>query len=140
MHRTCIAVIDAARARLFTYDRTADGGDVREELVETADLVNPGRRLAQSRGFPFDDHGDARLAEMDRTFAKQIAAEVRRLTDDPRARRLLLCASPNMLGEMRRVAPFARDGVPVEELARDLVALTTPQLRAQLGEYGLLPT
>jgi protein required for attachment to host cells len=130
MHRTCIAVIDATRARLFTFDRTAEGDGVHEELVETNDLVNPGRRL---------DHGDAHQEEMDRTFAKQIGAEIRRLTDDPRARRLVLCASPNMLGEMRHVAPLARDGVAVEEIARDLVKLNTPQLRAQLRDYGLLP-
>jgi protein required for attachment to host cells len=139
MHRTCIAVIDATRARLFTFDRTAANGAVHEDLVETADLVNPGRRLASSRGFPYDDHGDARQEEMDRTFAKQIAAEVRRLTADPRARRLVVCASPNMLGEMRQLAPFARDGVAVDEIARDLVKLSGPQIRAQLREYGLLP-
>ena len=139
MHRTCIAVIDATRARLFTFDRSAEGDGVHEELIETTDLVNPGRRLAASRGFPYDDHGDARQEEMDRTFAKQIAAEIRRLTDDPLARRLVLCASPNMLGEMRKVAPLARDGVAVEEMARDLVKLNAPQLRAQLRDYGLLP-
>ncbi len=139
MHRTCIAVMDAARARLFTLDRTADAGGVREELVESADLVNPARRLASSRGFSHDDHGDARVAELDRTFAKQIAVELRRLTDDPRARRLVVCASPNMLGTIRQVAPLARDGVAVEELARDLVSLTATQLRERLEEYGMLP-
>lgn len=131
--------MDASRARLFTLDRTADAGGVHEELVESADLVNPGRRLASSHGFPYDDHGDARVAEIDRTFAKQIAAEVRRLTDDPRARRLVVCASPNMLGTFRQVAPFARADVAVEEVAHDLVKLTAPQLRARLEEYGLLP-
>ncbi len=139
MHRTCIAVIDATRARLFTLDRIAESGGVHEEFVETGDLVNPGRRLAASRGFPYDDHGDARQQEMDRAFAKQIAAEVSRLTADPRARRLVVCASANMLGEMRKLEPFARDGVTVDEIARDLVSLSAHQLRAQLQDYGLLP-
>lgn len=139
MHRTCIAVIDATRARLFTFDRTADSGEVHEELVETADLVNPGRRLASSRGFPYDDHGDARQEEMDRTFAKQIAEETRRLTTDPRTRKLVVCASPGMLGEMRQLAPLAPAGVITEEIARDLVKLSPTQLRAQLRDYGLLP-
>jgi protein required for attachment to host cells len=139
MYRTCIAVIDASRARLFTFDRTADVGEPREALTETTDLINPARRHAASRGYPYDDHGDARLDEMDRTFAKQIATEIRRLTDDPQARRLLVCASPNMLGQMRQLAPFAREGIAVEEIARDLVKLTAPQLREQLQEYGALP-
>lgn len=139
MHRTCIAVIDAARARVFTFERSAESEGLREELRETVDLVNPGRRLAAARGFPYDDHGDARLAELDRTFAKTIAAEVHRVIDDPNTRQLVVCASPNMLGTLRQVARFARDGLAVEEIARDLVNLNPTELRSQLATYGVLP-
>src|SRR5260221_11890990 len=51
MYRTCIAVVDATRARLFTYDRFADESGVHDELVERSDLVNPIRRQRPSEGF-----------------------------------------------------------------------------------------
>ena len=139
MHRTCIGIIDATRARLFTLDRNADGGTVHEDMVEVVDLVNPARHLPASRGFPYDDHGDARMAELDRTFAKQIAKEIGGILADRRARRLVVCATPGMLGELRQAASFARDGLEIEEIARDLAQLTAPQIRTKLGEYGVLP-
>ena len=155
MQRTCIAVIDASRARLFLYDRTAEVTGIREDLVETTDLVNPARRLTQgeqltdsrpgsgrvgSRGFTYDDHRGARTEELDRSFAKLIAHEVHRLTASPQVQRLIICASPRMLGELRQAAHvFERPALAVDEVDRDLVKLTPPQLRAQLGEYGLLP-
>jgi hypothetical protein len=38
MYRACIAVVDASRARLFTYERSNDA-DGHEELAELTDLV-----------------------------------------------------------------------------------------------------
>ncbi|MBL0215274.1 MAG: host attachment protein [Myxococcales bacterium] len=138
MHRTCIAIMDASRARLFTLDRTAETGTVSESLVEDTGLVNPARRTEGSE-WDYDDHRNHRIEELERTFAKQVATEVRRLTADPKVRRLIVCASPNMLGELRQVASFERPGLEIEETARDLVKLTPHQIRTQLGEYGLLP-
>lgn len=139
MHRTCIAVIDASRARLFTLDRTADNGAVDEALTEDKDLVNPGRRT-EGRDWDHNDHRNGRIEELDRTFAKSIAAEVGRLTSDPRVKRLIVCASPNMLGELRQAGSFERPGLAIEETGHDLTKLTAHQIRAQLGKYGLLPT
>lgn len=155
MHRTCIAVVDASRARLFTFDRSVEAGGMHEELVETTDLVNPARRLTQgeqlsdsrpgssrvgTRGFAYDDHREARTEEIDRGFAKLIAQELQRLTLSPQVQRLIVCASPRMLGELRQASrTFERSGLEIAELARDLVKLTPPQLREQLGDYGLLP-
>ncbi|MBL9017658.1 MAG: host attachment protein [Myxococcales bacterium] len=155
MQRTCIAVVDAAHARLFLFDRSAEATGLHEELVETTDLVNPARRLTQgeqltesrpgsgrvgTRGFAYDDHRGARTDELDRAFAKSIAQELQRLTVSPQVQRLILCASPRMLGELRQAArTFERGGLEVAEVARDLVKLTPPELRERLGEYGLLP-
>jgi protein required for attachment to host cells len=155
MQRTCIAVVDASRARLFMFERSAEPTGLHENLVETTDLVNPARRLTQSeqlsesrpgssrvgpRGFAFDDHREARTGELDRSFAKLVAQELQRLTLSPQVQRLVVCASPRMLGELRHAAPtFERTGLEVAEVARDLVKLTPSQLRERLGEYGLLP-
>lgn len=155
MQRTCIAVVDASRARLFLLDRSAEAAGIEEQLVEAADLINPARRLTQgeqlsdsrpgssrvgTRGFAYDDHREARTEEIDRGFAKLIAQELQRLTVSPQVQRLIVCASPHMLGELRQAAhTFERSGLEITEVARDLVKLTPPQLRVRLGDYGLLP-
>jgi protein required for attachment to host cells len=154
MYRTCIAIMDASVARFFTLDRTSDGDGLREDLVEGTDFVNPGRRLTQGEqladarqgmghangvSFAYDDHRMSRQAEIDRGFARQVAAELHRLTDDMRVRHLIICASPGMLGELRQCArAYARPGLEVDEMPRDLVKLTPPQIRDRLREYGLL--
>ena len=51
MKRACIAIVDAARARIYTYDQTTDGGRSAPAgaLHEKIDLVNPGRRGHDAR-------------------------------------------------------------------------------------------
>jgi len=156
MYRTCIAIVDATRARLFTFDRTAEpGGPVREDLVERTDLVNPARHQTStelfsdapgsgrsgSHSYGIDDHRDSHIDALDASFAKEIDVEIQRLIRDPNARRLIVCASPRMLGDLRKVAgSFERDGLTVDEVPRDLVKLTAPQIREHLSSYGLLPS
>jgi protein required for attachment to host cells len=154
MQRTCIAVVDAARARLIILTRTnlADGGPG-EELTETADLANPGRRLVQSqlfsdsrpgssrvagRGFAFDDHRDAHVDHLDTEFARAVIDEIERTLADSGATRLVLCASPRMLGALRG-AGLRAGGASVEEIARDFSNLSTHQIQARLVRLGLLP-
>ena len=156
MYRTCIAIVDATRARLFTLDRIAESDrPVREDLVERTDLVNPARRLTPSQmfsdspgsshtggnGYGFDDHRGGHLDALDAAFARDIGTEIKRLVGEPTARHLIVCASPNMLGTLRKAAgSFARDGLTVDEVPRDLVKLTPPQIRDHLSSYGLLPS
>jgi len=155
MYRECIAIVDATRARLFTFEREATVAGLRDELTEVADLVNPARRRRPSElfsdtrpgmsrtgrlRFAFDDHRDAHLEQLDAEFARDVIVEVGRLLQNPRTERLVLCASPNMLGELRDAADaLPRDRLIIDELPRDLVKLTTPQIRDQLADYGLLP-
>src|SRR5260221_8475965 len=97
MYRTCIAVVDATRARLFTYDRFADESGVHDELVERTDLVNPIRRQRPSevfsdprpgsgrvgnRQFAFDDHRDDHIARFDIEFACAAMAALHELVAD----------------------------------------------------------
>jgi protein required for attachment to host cells len=153
MYRACIAVVDASRARLFTYERSVDVEGISEELTEERDLVNPARRLRASELFSdsrpgssrtgalqygLDDHRDAHVDKLDADFSRSIVEELQALVETNHPRKLIVCASPSMLGALRE----ARDGlgdIEIDELPRDLVRLTPPQLREHLASYGLLP-
>ena len=152
--KICIAIADASRARLFQLERTDDPDGVHETLEERTDLVNPARRLrpaqlfSSSPGaaragdlrFGFDDHRAEHLAKMDADFARDIAKAIAAQIDATRPKRLILCASPAMLGELRGVGDAYRlPDVSVDEMPRDLVKLTSALLRDQLASYGLLP-
>ncbi|HUJ61297.1 MAG TPA: host attachment protein [Kofleriaceae bacterium] len=151
--RTCIVVADASRARLFLHEREVSIDDTRDELIECADLVNPARRLTPNelfsdtrtgssreggRHFGFDDHRDAHVDNLDDEFARLVSQEIEQLASDRAARRVVVCASPHMLGLVRRHLPN-RPGTMFDELAKDLVKLSPSELRAQLATYGVLP-
>jgi protein required for attachment to host cells len=155
MYRACIAVVDASRARLFTYERAADPGALSEQLTETRDLVNPARRLKAADlysdtrpgtnrtgtlQYGFDNHREAHLERLDVEFSREIVGELVALLGSSRASRLIVCASPNMLGELRNAgAALRRDDVAIDEVPRNLVKLTPAELRDRLTDYGLLP-
>jgi len=152
MYRACIAIVDATRARLFQFERSSDPEGTHEQLTEVSDLVNPARRQRPSElfsdsgiganhsgqhGYTFDDHRDDHMARIDADFARSIAAELARLVTD--ADRLIICASPRMLGHLREVTrQLHRPDLILDEVPRDLVKLTPPQIREQLTSYGLL--
>ena len=78
--------------------------------------------------------------ELDADFSRRIIADLLDLIRSERSQRLILCASPRMLGELRNAgAELHRGALVVEEIPRDLVKLTPAQLRDQLESYGLLP-
>lgn len=150
--RTCIAVADASSARLFVHEREATVAGIRDELVEHVDLVNPARRLTNDdllsdtrvgsnrtggRHFGFDDHRDERLDAMDDGFAREIGERFAALAKTLHADRMVICASPHMLGKLRPRLE-RRDGVPIDELAKDLVKLSSAELHARLARYGVL--
>ncbi len=152
MPRTIIAVADATRARLFLFDRSDDVGRAREAFTELTDLVNLQRRQTPAqlfsdtrtntsrmggRFFGVDDHRDAHIDKLDADFASSIAASVSKAVRDNGARRVIVCASPRMLG-MLRATDLRSDGVVIDELARDYVKLTPPQIHDQLVDHGLL--
>jgi len=153
MYRVLIAIVDAAVARLFSFERTSDGEGLHDQLTELGDLVNPARRLRPSElfsdsgrgashtgehGYTLDDRREDHMARLDGDFAQSVATELARLATD--VDRLVLCASPHMLGHLRDVTvELHRPGLIIDELPRDLVKLTPPQLRDQLASYGFLP-
>jgi protein required for attachment to host cells len=153
MQRTIIAVADATRARVFTFDRSDEAGELRESLAERSDLVNPARRRTPAqlfsdtrtntsrtggKFFGLDDHRDAHIDELDIEFAREIASAIESAVTETGARRVIVCASPRMLG-MLRTAELRRGGIVIDELARDYVKMTPSQIRELLADRGLLP-
>jgi len=154
MNRTWIAVVDASRARLFSLTRTADGSEVVRAIVEHTDLVNPLRRMqpmdrftdarpasnhAGVRSHAIDDHRDDHLAHVDAKFARSVVDAIAELPADPAPTKLVVCASPKMLGELRDAFGHVRLAVPRVELAKDLVHLTPNALHEYLVEHALVP-
>lgn len=155
MYRTCIAVVDAARARLFTLERTLHAEGVREEMIERQDLINPARRLRASElfsenpgsvrmgslHFGVDDHRTNHIEELDAAFAREVTSAISSQIDANPTQRLILCASPHMLGELRQTLDkIRRPALAIDEIPRDLVKVTPSKLRDQLESYGLLPS
>jgi protein required for attachment to host cells len=151
--RTCIAVVDASHARLFVHTWTVDGERVRDELAETADLVEPGRRLHEvdrfssahpgenrygTRRIGYDDHRDANIHHEDAAFAARVIERISQLAAEATCDRVVVCAGPHMLGLLREHAAPLRQ-FAIDELPRDLAQLSGPELRDQLATYGVLP-
>ena len=169
MKRACIATVDAARARIYTFQDDAEPG---REMREVLDLTNPGRRsregelFSESRpplapsghmapsaaGAPVgpgrgtaggpgkDDHRDDHIAMMDQKFAKEICEELDKVVRAGGYGHLILIAPPKMLGQLRKAnGVFHRPGLVIDEVTRDLSNLTAPQLHDHLASLGLIP-
>jgi protein required for attachment to host cells len=158
MKRSCIAIVDASRARLYVYEEAANPG---HELREVRDLVNPGRRLpdrdvfSESRpslgqqgrpgpsgepGSTKDDHRDDHIGMMDMKFAKEIVDEIDKLVRTEGLGHLILIAAPKMLGELRKAnGSLKRNGLVVDEIPRELANLTGTQLHDHLASVDLIP-
>jgi len=151
MRRACIAIVDATRARIYTYEGDSDGASDRA-LREEIDLVNPGRRghdqfsttkpgvkRMASGGGSTDDHRDAHLDQLERNFARHIIDEVDRIARQRGLGRVILVTTPKMLGELRKVdAVLEHADLEVSYVERDLAQLTSPQIHDHLAELHLI--
>ena len=130
MKKACVAIVDASRARLYTYDHAEDPA---HELRETSDLVNVARRVRAEGSSPNLEVSDAQ-------FARDVVVEIDRIVRAGNFEHVILVASPKMLGELRKVDDVLhRDGMVLDEIARDLAKLTSPQLHDHLAQLKLLP-
>jgi len=153
---TGIVTADATRGRLFTFEEFAAPIDIAtQELRERTTLVDPERRrraselfsdsrpgldrAASGRSFALDDGRDDARRRMDRDFAADIRDACRALVETHGCNRLIVAASPRMLGFLRQLGHFASLGVELTEIDRNLVHLSTPQLHDYLAARGLLP-
>jgi protein required for attachment to host cells len=152
MKRACIAIADAAGARLYLYQHL-DGQD--PTLRELIDLSNPGRRARDAdrfsttkpgvrRGSPdsprsTDDHRDKHVAHWDYEFAKLVIDEIDRIMREQNLGHVILVATPKMLGDLRKVdRPLHRPGLVIDEVQRDLVGLTVPQIHDHLASLRVI--
>jgi len=133
--RTCIAIVDATRARILVHERS----DQVNEMTERVDLVNGARRATnvastRTRGdhFGFDAPRTEQLGRLDTLFAHDIVAELSRIAGETSSRELVLSASPHMLGLLRE--PLSKlHGVRIMELVSDLTKLDRDELRERLS-------
>jgi protein required for attachment to host cells len=153
MKRACVAVIDAAHARFFSYTREDDG---RSTLEELEDRVNPGRQAhgifaeRQFRNAPpgnpraprantVDDHRTGYIEELETRFARELVAELTRIVRADAFVRVILVAPPRMLGRVRpELDPLRRTGVALEEISQDLTRLTSPQVHDHLAALNVI--
>jgi protein required for attachment to host cells len=148
MKRALIAIVDAAHARLCTYQQI---DDAEPTLQERRDLVNAGRQAhgmwsekagsrAQEGGHgAVDDHRSGHLAELDARFAKLVVEEVVRLVLGSGFRHVILVAGPKMMGALRSAdAPLRRNDILVDEITQDLAWLTPPQIHDHLAAMKLV--
>lgn len=157
MRNHVIAVVDAARARLFQVEPR--GAEVLDRsppvrLVEIADLVNPQRnqaegevwaesRSGQRREFSggpthgVDDGRASHAEERERRFAAEILAAAETHVG-PGSGHLLLVAGPEMLGHLREQRHRLPAGVEVSEYPRILTHISPPELCQRLVAEGLI--
>jgi protein required for attachment to host cells len=148
MKRACIAIVDAAHARLYSYEQRDEGEPT---LTEERDLVNAGR---QAHGMfsdkpsrapggdgkaAKDDHRFDHLAEREQRFARMVVAEIDRLVRDRDFRHVILVASPRMLGALRRSdAQLRRPEIVLDQIPQDLSWLSSPQVHDHLAAMKLI--
>jgi protein required for attachment to host cells len=157
--RIGILTADTARARVYVLETThGDRAPTRAPLVQVAELSSPERRardrdvytdtrpgLYRASGsepvHTFGDHREDHRRSDAKHFAEAILAEATAIWKAFHATRVVVAASPVMLGILRPL--LARDRKPdrytVDELARDLTHLTPPHLHDMLATAGLVP-
>lgn len=150
MKRACIAIVDAAHARLYSYEQIEQDEPT---LHERRVLVNPGREASKDlfsdskpgnrwqeggRGST-DDHRNGHLAMLDEKFAKIVVEELERIVREQGFPHVILVASPKMLGVLRGVTNgLRRADIRIDEIAQDLAWLTPPQVHDHLAAMNLI--
>lgn len=131
MDRVCIALVDATRARFFTFDRGVNEDQGSEPLGEPSALV---RHLGEPA------RPASKLERHDLEFARMAMAAFRELIDEHGAQRAIVCANGPMLGKLRAAAPGILPAqLPVDALVGDFAQLPSAEVRAKLAAQGLLP-
>lgn len=156
----CVIVANAARARILTLESPAGEHEpTRAHLVEVADLSNPEQRARDSELFSdtrpglrregghgprhgVSDRRNSHRDETSRRFAEKIIEEAAQIWRAYHTCRVLVVASPAMLGFMRPVIADQTKGqnpYDIRELGRDLTRMAPAALHDALAEAVLLP-
>lgn len=151
-----VVVADTARARLFVLETThGDSAPTSAGLVEVAHLTAPTSRTRDrdaysdtrpglhwaapgGHGQAFSDRREGHRRSDARHFAQSVIVEAQRAWRQFRVARVVVIASPVMLGILRPLLDRA-GGPPRDELARDLTHLAPPVLHDALAAAALVP-
>ena len=147
MKRGCIAVVNAAHARLFTYDERQEPA-----LRDERDLVNagrrghdkfsttkPGNRWQEGGRGSTDDHRTAQIAEHDQRFAELVIEQVLLHISQRGLPGVVLVASPRMIGALRPIVePLRKRGLLLQEIEQDLAWMTPVQLHDHLAQLKVI--
>lgn len=150
--RCWVVVANGLRARFFVLEETAQPR-ARYRLAEQAGLSNavsaargadvPGVRTERNTSRqlgPMHPIGEKRAqhrAEMERRFAHEIAAQVKKLSGRWKSGLVVLAANPKMLGMLREpVRAVLQPAVQLEQIRHDYTALTPSALAQQLKLAG----
>jgi protein required for attachment to host cells len=141
MPLTWIVVADAARARILHLKGHKSG------LEEVHDLVNPEARL-KGRDLVTDRHGSThkRMADgrpgmgdngevnhqVEKAFAREVAARLRELCRENGVESLVIAAAPRFLGELRRNLDRNTAGLIRQTVNKDLSRLSPEDIKAHL--------
>ncbi len=143
MKPTWVVVADSTRARILLADNAI--GPLRE--IET--LVHPESRLHEQElttdlpGRTFDSGGQGRHAMSQPVDPKhqeriEFAKELAHHLDDARRRgelrQLIVVASPQVLGELRKALPPETARLVTYELDKNLAQMTVDEIRRHLPE------
>jgi protein required for attachment to host cells len=155
MNRTCIIVADARHARFFSVE-PSDAPRHGLKLVEQLALSNPDPSdLGESAtGRPRTEINTNREAgpvhpigaqrqrhrmELARSFCREIARHVGKLTAQWKEGTVILIAEPHMLGLCRKSLRDAlNSAVELKEVAKNYASLTAPELRDRLDLTSIL--
>ena len=146
MKRACIALVDAAHARIFTYSEVP-GQD--PTFVELKDLVNPGRQAhgyfadhaPRAPGYNHgtkDDHRTDHIEEIERRFARDLVRELETIVREQAFEHVIFVASPKMLARLREEAESLSRNVVVDELTQDLGWMSPTQVHDHLAARHLV--
>lgn len=141
--KTWVVLADGAQARVLLNEGPEKGlSELMSANSETA--RRPGRELmADDRGRTFDSAGQGRHAMEPRTdpktveeekFLRDVARILERGAQDGDYDRLVLCAAPRALGELRHLLPKAVQDRITAELPKDLTNTPLDQLPRSLGD------
>jgi protein required for attachment to host cells len=144
--KTWVVAADGARARVLLH--LGPGKGLSElSSVESEAARKPGRELlADAPGRVFDSFGEGRHAAEPRTdpktveeqkFLREVAAMLERAAREGEYDRLVLCAAPRALGELRPLLSRAVRDRLAAELPKDLTRTPLDQLERSLE--GALP-
>ncbi len=158
MTECCIAVVSEARARLFKVETiefpALESGP---RLIECGELLNKDREVPERdlytdsktgrgrapRGGPahgYEDHRSQHADENERRFARKVLKRVSWLAQKNQTRRVVVAAPARMLGFLRQdMDILLRDGIEVDELAKDMIKFNPQRIHTLLAQKQLIP-